>query len=353
MNKTLNIFAIILFVSFVNTTKLVSYSDVVSSLLQLNDDPNVGLSNLNTIAEEFAASNKLLTDLKTITTENCSKVNSRSAERLENIKGQIESFNQDINRLRDVIAKINSEATYDEGAVKDEVEKIKKANADIKVAKQSAIEKEQAILETIQVLKRLKNLAQDELLGMQQKTTEITKFNVTITTSFIQMNSFTEQLKSVMGKSETASKSLISTLILLVQSAGKQTYSNPETVRKILDLLDRIIADNQTKNRTNDQELLDSVKQYDSIINNSKELIARIREDIAKKLNDKSAAESNILMQQNDILFLQKAIARREKRNKFTSDICSGQASLIERHFAQYEKTLNHVNVLKSQLTGN
>lgn len=349
MNKSLNIFAILLIISFVNSNKMVSYSDIVSSLVQLTGDDN-GLSNLNTIVENFESSNSLLRNLETNVNENCRVLKERGDTHVRSLNEKLIAYKANIDKLNVENTGIAAELINDEDAVKKEVEKTRVAKVDISDARKEALQKEKDILESVNVLKRLRNIAIDELQGIQQKTTEMHKFNVTVTTSFVQLPSFQEDLKGLLSKADSVNRGLISTLILLTQSAGKQTFANPETVKKIVAMIEKIIANSHAKIQESITAKDEKVKSYNAILENSRNLIARLKEEIQRKINTKAANEREIIFYRNDIIFFEKALARRVKRNDFNVGLCGEQSKLVKKHSDKYQESLTKVNELKGQL---
>jgi len=343
-----------LIVACVNSTKTVSYSDIVSSLVQLNDDANLGLSNLNTIVESFESSNNLLTNLKTSITENCGKLKTRGEEHQQAIKDKVAAYKKTVLKFAEDNKKIQDDILLDEVSVKAEVLKIKKAKDDIKDAKIESVNQEKALLESINVLKRLKNIATDELQGIQQKTTEMHLYNVNATlssASFIQTASFHQELKNLLTSSDSVNRGLISTLILLAQSAGKQTYANPETVKKIISMIEKIIENSKNKVQQNSNNANEKVKEYSAIAENSRTLIARLKEEIQGRISTKATNEKDIVFYNNDIIFLERALSRRERRNTFTNGLCKEQNDLVGRHYNRYVESLKQVNDLKTELS--
>jgi len=351
--KTLNIFTIILLIAFTNAIEKILFSDIVTSLVELSDDKENALSNVNTIAENFQNSNSLLTNLKTRITENCSILNENGTEKKNKLQAKIESYKSTIDKLTLENQEIATTIVSDESSVKSEVEKIKLAKAEIESVEKEVLNTEKSIIESINVLKRLRNLAIDELQGAIQKSTEMNQFNVTITTapSFIQFSEFHGELKSFLSKADLVNRGLISTLILLTQNAGKLTYSNPKTVSKIISMIDKIIENFYNKVKVNQKLEQEKIKSYSDIVENSRTLIARLKDEIQRKISVKISNENEVAFYNNDIIFLQRAYSRREKRNDFNSNLCKEQSQLVDKHFHIYIDTINQVNELKSSLS--
>jgi hypothetical protein len=352
MKNTLNILAILLFIACANSTKKISYSDLVSSLVELTDNKEQSLSHIQNIVENFENSNTLLTNLKSRITQNCELLSQRSAEEQKKLQSKIESYQATMEKLAKESREIATEVISDETAVKEEAEKIKVAKKDIEQAKLETLNSEKAIHEAVNVLKRLRNLAIDELQGAQQKSTQMNRFNVTVITppAFIQFSDFHGELKSLLSKTDSVNRGFISTLILLTQSAGKQTFANPEAVRKIVALIDRILASSFEKIKTNEKQGQEKIASYTAIVENSRALIARLKEEMQRKITLRAKNDSEIVFYKNDVNFLQRALTRREKRSAFSLGLCNEQNNLISKHFRKYTESVSYVNDLRSSL---
>lgn len=207
--------------------------------------------------------------------------------------------------------------------------------------------------ESINILKRLKNLAVDELQGAQQRSTEMNKFNVKVITppAFVQFSDFHGELKSLLSKIDSVNRGFISTLILLTQTAGKQTYSNPETIKKIVAMIDKVLANSYEKIQANLKQGQEKTKSYSDIVENSRAMIARLKDEIQTNISSKAANKNEILFYNNDIIFLQRTSARREKRITFSNSLCEDQSQLVDKHYRRYVETINQVNDLRSSLS--
>jgi len=248
--KTLNIFAILLIVTFVNTSKSISYSDVAQSLVQLHDEPTEGLAKLNEVAESFADSHKNLDSVIEANQGMCERlekmgnaVKAGLAARIKNAQGEIETLaNQ---------TEVNKKIIADNiAAEKAEVQKIKEAGAEIKKEATNLVKKEAELEETVNVLNRLKNIARDELAGKTKINTEMGQYKVVNNhgVSFIQRVNLKQELHGLLSKTHTASKALISTLIMMAANDDGH-YSDPKIVAKIIAVLDKIINANETKKK--------------------------------------------------------------------------------------------------------
>merc|ERR1711934_801212 len=138
------------------------------------------------------------------------------------------------------------------GDQKEEQNKIKESGIAKAIKEQTG--KENDVVETVQVLLRLKRLATDELqsiYGTQRNGTVgkyniVNNYNVTAP-SFIQRSNIRQELRAIMEKTSTSGKALISSLILMVTAQDVGNFANQAQVKKIIEVLDRLIVKNNGK----------------------------------------------------------------------------------------------------------
>jgi hypothetical protein len=236
-------------------------------------------------------------------------------------------------------------------AQKVEVAKIKEAAEQLHKQHVNLIKRESDLNETINVLHRLKNIAQDELSGTSKISTQMTGINVVSNhgVSFIQKSNLKEELKTIMKKSDTAAKSLISTLILMAANDDGH-YSDPKIVAKIMAILDKIIASNVQKLKQLSSDFLAEKKNYTDIIENAANMVMNLQEGSIKDSFHVELYNKEISMFNNDIVFFQKALKRRADRSAFTEKYCKKQAEMAEVYAKRYSAVVLRVNELKSEL---
>merc|ERR1712032_254412 len=343
---------ILLIVTFVNTSKSISYSDVAQSLVQLHDEPTEGLAKLNEVAESFADSHKNLdSDIKANQgmCERLEKmgnaVKAGLAARIKNAQGEIETLANQTEVNKKIIA--DSIA-----AEKAEVQKIKEAGAEIKKEATNLAKKEAELGETINVLERLKNIARDEMGGKTKINTEMGQYKVVNNhgVSFIQRTNLKQELHGLLAKSTTASKSLISTLIMIAANDDGH-YSDPKIVAKIIAVLDKIINSNSLKRNNLRTDFEKESIIHREIIENASEMIQNLKEASIK-------ASSRILMNQKEtnmlnreITLIEGAQTRRTQRSQFKSDICAKQSHMMAHYQRVYAQNAKRVEELKAEIS--
>jgi hypothetical protein len=349
--KTLNIFAILLIVTFVNTSKSISYSDIAQSLVQLHDAPEAGLAALNSVSEGFADSHKTLESVAAVNLSTCESLESVQKTVSAGLVAALKHANEQKESL--AAGNLAHAAVIKESAEnqQDESQKIKEASAEIKKDSAELVKKENELDETVNVLLRLKNIARDELAGTTKITTEMGKYNVVSKhgVSFIQTSNFKQDLHSLLSKTHTASKSLISTLIMMANMDDAH-YADPKIVAKILAVLDKIIGSNTLKKSNLASEFAKDTAMNQEMISNSVELIANLQEGSIKAEFGISLNNKEVLMYNRDIQSIQGAQARRESRNAFNANYCKQQKSMMELYQKRYADVASRVNELKAEL---
>lgn len=350
MNKSLNIFAFLFIIVFVNSTKMISYSDVVSSLVQLNASPNAGLAQLNGILEGFQSSNKLLNSLALDIKENCQLLGKRGNTTVGEISHKIKNYENTIEALTKSNMVLATETAELQVATRAALSKIPKTKSQMDAVRNATARQERIAVENVNILKRLRNIAVDELQGLTQKKTDMSAIHVTVI-SFIQTDDFKTQLKSLLSNSDSSTKALISTLIMMTQSAGKSTFANPQTVKNIVNFIEKIILKTQERVKTLFREQDANLRNYAKLISNSRQLVSQLKETIQSKVQSRQANTNNVLFLRGDIVFLRRSVDRKVSRNQFNAELCGKQQKLVDTHKRRYEESVKQLNGLKDVLS--
>merc|ERR1712151_197967 len=217
MGKTLDIFAILLIVTFVNTSKSISYSDIAQSLVQLHSEPTEGLAKLNEVTESFANSHKSLEGVIDANHNMCERLEKMGNSVKAGLAAAIKHAHREIEERGWWIESNTHQISFDASSIKNEEEKIKDATEEIKKESDNLVKKEAELEEPVNVLNRLKNIARDELAGKIKINTEMGQYKVVNNhgVSFIQRVNLKQELHGLLSKTHTASKALISTLIMM------------------------------------------------------------------------------------------------------------------------------------------
>ena len=349
--NTFNIFAILLIVTFVNTSKSISYSDIASSLAQLHDVPAEASAKLTEVTESWSDSHKSLDALI--------EVNSNMCEKLEGVQKTVSSGL--VSKVQHVTLRLTELAhstSANQALMKanaeqqtNEVTKIKEASAELKKEADNLVKKESELEETIDVLERLKNIARDELAGKTKITTEMGQYNVVNAhgVSFIQRANLKEELHGLLQKSHTAAKSLISTLIMMASNDDGH-YSDPKIVAKIIAVLDKIIGENSHKKLNLQNEFQRDTKMTHEIISNSRELIQNLQDGSIKAEFGVQLNNKETLMYHRDLQFLAAARLRRNSRNAFNEKFCAESKVRTGGYQKRFAEEFKNIELLKTEI---
>lgn len=350
--KTLNIFALLFFVAFVKTTrKMTTYDDIVQNFVQLHD-PNVNaLAKISQITESFNESNKGLSVFKTQIDSTCqnlddsySAFDSNVKKHLKNINDELENLKTHSNEIQDGISKNIKEQGDEQKKIKDAYAEIKKARDDIAV-------KEADLFETINILHRLRYLAQDELAGTHKLETQMKNFTIVNNhgVSFIQKSNLKQELKTIMEKTETTGKSLISTLLFLASNDDGH-YADPKMVQKILDVLDKIIKRNEDKRNNLKNDFEKNSKSQREIISNSEELLNNLKDNAIKNQYQLSMNNKAKLMYQAELLQVNANADRRKRNHAFQQEICNKHRAMAANNLKQHQNSLKKIEAIRNDL---
>jgi len=349
----LNIFAFLFFVTFVKTTKKVStYEDIVQSFVQIKQDLEVDSSaKVSEIFESFTESNKQLQEFQSAVESTCSHLEESNNAFSENNQKKLKALAEDLENLTNQSNALQNDIDSNLTNQEEENKKIQESQNAIKNAKDELHQKEMELVETIQVLHRLRNLAQDELAGNTKLETKMKDFSVVNEhgVSFIQKSNLKEELKNIVGKAQTAEKSLISSLILLASSDDGH-YADPAAVQKILDVLDRILKSNEDRKAELQTEFENNVSSHSALISASEELLQNLKENAMKNQNQLESNSRLKLMYEDDITQHTTAGERRQKRFDFQKGICDKHRENAARNVEKYERTVEKLNELRSDL---
>ena len=348
--KTLNIFAILFIVSIVNTNK-VTYSDVAQSLLQLQNKSGDANANLQALSESFQDSHKALEAVSGINQDTCKRLVAANVAVTVAIAKRVAAARQSVKKNNARIKISTHQIKYALKLQGIQAKKITDAKNIIAQSHVAFAKAEAEIEETVNILIRLKNIAVDELAGKTKITTEMGNYNVVNNhgVSFIQRTNMKEVLRKIMAKTEIEGKSLISSLIMMSLSDDAH-YSDPKIVRKILNVLNRIIAKNENKRRGLKARLDRSTQIYGSIIANGFRTITNLEASKVKSQEIIELSNRKNAMMERDIEGLQRANTRRHDRAEFQREYCQRQQAMMATYQRRYAEVATRINDMRAGL---
>lgn len=349
--KTLNFFAIILIVAFVNSSKSVSFSDVVQSLVQLHDEPAEGLAALNAISEAFVESETQLKNVRSIVTQTCEELQTSGSLVLEAQNADIENLQRSVTLLQQGAAFSQAEVEENTSRQAEEREKLAKAESDLKALEEELHARESELNEVVNVLYRLRDFAQDELNGSVKASTSMGNYNVVSEhgVAFIQKSNIRNELKSLLKNSNVKGKSLISTLIMMTSSDDAH-YSDPEVLGRVLEVLNRLINTNEENIRNGAAQFEVQANSLREIAANAQSVIENLQESSMRALLSVEIANREVSMYQNDITFLQRTLKGRNQRIADLGGYCFRQVEMNDVYNQRYSEVFNRVLEMRSEL---
>jgi hypothetical protein len=344
--KTLTFYAFLLIATFVSTTKPVCYSDVAQSLLELHSDRDVISARLNQVNEGFRSSHRSLEKVKSVVVSACARLNKDNTADLNARKNKILYYQQ---RKVQIIA--NNVALAADNAkvlvgLKTERARRNQVKAELANGTKDLRQKQNELLETINVLKRLRNFAQDELFGTSKASTKMGEYNVVSKNgvAFIEKSNFNQEMRSLMAKSETASKSLITTLLFMVQAK----YTDPKLLKKVLNLLTRIIQSNYLKRRTLGVQFKNTTTLKSQMLEASRSIIQNLKESNVRNIFHIALNKREINTVEAELVFLNRSLQRKTRDTQFQSNFCAKQNAMMDKYARRYTKVTQRLIHLRS-----
>lgn len=349
--KTLNIFAVLLIVTFVNSSKSVSYSDMAHSLIQLEDEPN-RLALLNNVQESFSASHNNLEAVNAANSHTCEELSVRYYNTEENFNMRIENYQGMVSDLTQRVQASNDLITKNNAARAQELQKMKDNGQELGKAAENLVHTEAEVEETVNVLMRLRSIAEDELSGKLKINTQMGKYKVVNQhgVSFIQTFNFSQELKNLMGKSQTSAKALISTLIMMT-TEGDAHYSDPKIVRKILDVLDKIILANNNKKHTLQKNFDENSHELKELIENSHNMVLNLEQETQRAHFNIEFANRQTEAFNRDIQHLKESLARRNASFKNNDEYCNRLMKMMKEYQARYSSVAKRMQELREEFS--
>lgn len=333
--------SLIFLVACANATKSVTYSDIVYSLIELNQEvnPNEGLEHLKKVNVSFAESKEKLEALDTRLRKSCTESQQYFQSKLQNQGNQLVSLEkskaQNLLRQTEVAEAQEKERKI----VAQNTEEINRLNGKIADEKAAFLENEKKRAEKFLVYSRLRNFIQDELIG-SQRSTEMGAFNVDKSfsgkTSFVQFEHIKTDLAGIHAKTSDAfARTMITALISITQD--KKFFVSKELVEKVQMLLNNLRRNEVHANEIEVQTLKTNKKSYKAIIKTIVEETERKSYEILGLASELSALQQNVKNFDSEILSFTKAQERQRRKITFHEQMCKKQDELINLHRKDFQ----------------
>jgi len=338
MRTNSTIISLLLLVACANATKSVSYSDIVYSLMELNDD-NKSLESFTKINLSLTESKEKLNTFDAKLKERCVMAQQSGSEKLQNQGRQIISLEESKIETSVKQAEIRFAQEAAKTIVASSIEEIKKFNELMNSEKASYLTNEKKRAERYMIFKRLISFVEDELESNEaQRKTKMDTINVdksfTGKTAFVQMERIRSDLTNISAKTaDPITKSIITTLLMITQSSNKYLFVNPELVAKIKNLIAQLMDKEQESDQAESKAVEKNVANYKAIITVKTRQADLKKQEEIMNVAELASLEQTVRNIENEVKAYTRAQERQRKKNAIQDQMCQKQDQLIKLHF--------------------
>lgn len=348
MNKTSIFISLLLIVAFVNT-KRVSYSDIVSSFMQIKDDDAAAsvLQLVDSSASNFKESFNLFTAYDAQLTAQCQGIQARSAQRSTDFANSIAGLNTSVQEMTNANVALGDSIAADRQSIVDNEAKIGEYNQQSQDARDNLQQKTLKYVERRRVLQRLSNLVQDELTG-GQRTGTVGTINVDKSLSGYSFLEVHNQLKGLKDK-DPMIKSMITTLIMITQDQNN-LFANQETVSRVQNVINQLLTyyeNKATSLNTSTNETLETLKQSVAALNDAN---SQLGENIASNNAQVESNVSQIARLNAEVVSMQTYSANAERRSQNNLSLCTQLSQMVQSHSQVWSEFSSRFEEVRSQL---
>jgi len=279
MNKIFTVISLLLFVAFANSTKQVTYSEIVSSLAQVSHVEGADAI-MDGVKANWSENLKNLNAYNSALATQCDNIVSRANERAKTFTANMAGFKNTVEELQGNLKSLQQSVQDGRNTLKESATRIQGLRSSIEDNAREVEEHVMGIVERDRVLRRLENILEDELTGSQRHAT-VGNYNVNNTVSGITFLEVHNQLKELDSKDPVV-KSMISTLILITQDT-KNLFSNQANVGKIRNMIAGIIRRGEQSVQRQRQESEMQINQIRQQIQEQSELAQRAVDNVNQK----------------------------------------------------------------------
>lgn len=349
------IISLIVLVACANATKTVSYSDIVYSLMELNDNPQ-GLENLGKINESLAESKKKLTQYDEKLKFRCQSTSTSGVQKLQAQGEQLVAIEQ---AKKDNLDKQNSLRAAQEAAknlVAKNQEDIRAFHAKVAAERAALEHSERARAERYLIYNRLRTFVQDELTsGAPQRKTDMGAINVDKSfsgkTSFVQLERIRSDLTSIASRaSDPMTKSMITTLLMITQSEGKNLFVDQALITKVQGLLSTLMQKEADAFEAEKKAADNSIASFQAMIATLSEEVDRKNEEELMNVAEVASLVLNFRSLENEVKSFTRKQEKQRKKNAIQEDLCNRQEALIKLHANDFDLLESQFKQLKNNL---
>lgn len=332
------IISLIFIVACANATKSVSYSDIVYSLMEVNQDTNTNksLENFNKIDLSFKESKDKLEAWDVSLKKRCSDAQLMGVDKLQSQGTHLISLEKSKRENLEKQAAVRQAHEKTKALVTANMDEIKFLNEKIIVEKATFLENEKKRAERYMIYRRLISFVEDELTGNQRKT-NMNDFNVDKNfsgkTAFVQFERIRSDLATISAKTaDPMAKSMITTLLMLTQDSNKNLFVDPELVTKVKSLITLLMGKEYNSYLAEKEAFEKNTEGCNAIINGKTDEVDREKEQELMDVAEIAALEQAVRNIESEIKSVARAQEKQRKKNAIQGQMCQKQEDITKLH---------------------
>jgi len=330
------ILSLIFVLAFANATKMVSYSDIVYSLMELTEDDGK-MEALKKINLSFNETKEKLQLFDKKLKERCERGMRMGTTKVQGLFFQYNSLEQTINSLLAQQTLLAESELKAKEIISQNEEAVLKLQKDISHEKLSYEDKLKKNVERTLIFKRLLNFIEDEITASAKRTTQMGNYKVDKTISsqpsFIELQRIKNDLNEIANNTaDPIAKSMIATLIMITQNEKQSTFSDPEIVRRIRNLITQLMEKDKAMIAEEGQSTINKVNSLNELINEKLAENDKKRNERYMNSAEITSITDTVRSLQIEIDGYKKTQKKQVKKNDSFNDLCARQNELIQRH---------------------
>jgi len=315
------VISLLLFVAFANSTKQVTYSEIVSSLAQVSHVEGADAI-MDAVRANWSENLKNLNAYNQALVQQCKNIMSRAEERAKTFGGAIKGIVQNVESLKKQSETLELAVRSGKEQLQAGQVRVQQLRADAQEEASAVQDRVLGVVERDRILRRLINIINDEITGAQ-RTATVGNYNVNREVSGITFLEVHNQLKG-LTTSDPVVKSMISTLILITQDQ-KELFANQENVGKIRALIEGIIRKDNALVARIRQQSAEKVAQLQRGIQEASDVAARLVQQTANKgaqiVQNAAVIKFSETARRGMVAHLKRAEARRDSNVKMCNRV--------------------------------
>lgn len=343
MNKIFTVISLLLFVAFANSTKRVSYSDLVSSLAQVTHVEGADAI-IDAVRSSWGESLQNLQKYNQALANQCSGILTRANEKAENYQKNLQNIVQSIQEIQDNTDRLQNEVNGAQEEQQRQQSNIQALRDQVQNENVAVQQRVLAVVERDRVFRRLTNLIEDQLVGHVRQS-QMGGINVNREASGFTFLEVHNQLKG-LNASDPVVKSMISTLVLITQDQNG-LFSSQETVARIRGLIENIVKkDRETVQRIR-EESANKIAELRRGISEASDAAQRFVESVMEKRANIVRNAAVIKFSRNAQKGMEGQMRRAMERKNSNINMCKKVQDLNRATTAGFQEGVNRFAALR------